>query len=240
MPLETHNYQCHQSSWVQATPWLTGENPFLVWATKPSQYTSTPIHQYITHQHLQVIAIWSPPGWQVTLHLTLQCTQVVVSHSSLSCFCIELQLLCLQAQGVSPTTVSTNTWLEIPFNTTSRICLLVDGTSSKDKVQNPTVLQNGHWLSPVSPTILTSTIGSEFHSNQLLEPLLQFHPLWKRVKTWWTTGADYLLLPISDDKCQEDLQANLTRGTTSQLSFMQSESKHANRWSQEGLATHST
>jgi hypothetical protein len=67
----------------------------------------------------------------------------------------------------------------------------------------------------------TLTIGLEFHTNQLLEPLLQFHPLWNRVKTWWTTRADYLLLPISNDEHQEDLQANLARGKPHQLSFIQ-------------------
>ena len=54
--------------------------------------------------------------------------------------------------------------------------------------------------------------GSEFRSIELLQPLLEYHPLWHRVHTWLTQGVQYPLAPISESQRQVDLRLALLRG----------------------------
>jgi hypothetical protein len=100
--------------------------------------------------------------------------QMAVSHNS---FCTELQLLCLQAQGFhqqqSPGYPMTNTKLAIPTNTMTRICLPLDGTSRKDELRGPTVLQHGPRQSYASPTIFNIDNRIGVPSKKLLQLLLK-------------------------------------------------------------------
>ena len=54
--------------------------------------------------------------------------------------------------------------------------------------------------------------GSEFRSIQILEPLLQHHPLWNRLKTHLLTGIRFPLTPLSTQARHRDLQDTLKFG----------------------------
>lgn len=58
----------------------------------------------------------------------------------------------------------------------------------------------------------TLTIGSEFRPTPVLEPLLQHHPLWPRMKSWLNHGIVYPLHELPEVARQEDLHAILARG----------------------------
>jgi hypothetical protein len=161
-----HNYQCHQLSWVQLLDWQE--------SIQSLGHQTQPVHQYTTHQHS--VTISSPPGQQVTMHSTRQCTEVAVSHNLL---CMELQRLCLQAQEVSPTTVSKiaillqildwksppTQWPEFAFGWRQ----IMKSYSHSYNMDTGRALQ--------AQPFLTLTIGSEFHPSKLLETVLKFHPL---------------------------------------------------------------
>ena len=87
--------------------------------------------------------------------------------------------------------------------------------SNEAKQLNASILQSFDWditkAIQAQPNSLVS-FGSEFRSQNELDKLLSFHPLWTDFKEILTNGATFPLQPISKEERLLDLEFHLSRG----------------------------